>query len=373
MRHFRNKLELPQDAFAHAEGREEIIEEYDETAEIEWRRKHAESVKKQKLKEAQERQQISNQADFKKLFDDADLMEELAEELENLEIKDDNETLLKVLSGELKIPESKKRIAHNLTETADEILQRPVIKSTPDSNNNDLIAQNNQEIVDLLRTYRCKIKEVLKNVKKDDERNVNLFLDLIELKDDIEDDIRKMNDDEEDYSESDERDSDDETTASIDIKPPEDTKRKVRFSTSLEDVKLIESSQTLKLMSEQSEDNTIHIHFQHSNAKLSSEVTNFDAGVVVAHPGEILTKFKSVESPAPVRKSILKNKVQDEKLRETMEEKPVKKIFTSDIIGDVVEHKKDVAMVQEEIVHITAKEDAPRKVSKFKQMRQVVS
>lgn len=99
-------------------------------------------------------------------------MEELAEELESLEIQkeDGDNTLLKVMSGELKIPESKKRIAHNSATTTTGESDMSLHHAPPENNSNDLIAQNNQEIVDLLRTYRCKIKEVLKNVKKDDER-----------------------------------------------------------------------------------------------------------------------------------------------------------------------------------------------------------
>lgn len=181
-------------------------------------------------------------------------------------------------------------------------------------------------------------------------------------------------DDDEEYSESDERDSDDETTASIEVKQPQDDTKRVRFSTSLEDVKLIESKSEL-YENAQSENNTIHIHFQHSNAKLFPEVTS-DAETVT-NPGEIFKKFqKSIESPAPARKSILKSKGKDEKLRETILEKPVKKIFSSDVrvIGEIVERKcvaeKKVAMFQEEIIHITAKDEgAPKKVSKFKQMR----
>lgn len=356
--YFRKKLELPQDAFS--QGRE-IIEEYDEEAESKWRQNHAESVKRQKKIEAEERQKENNDEEISKVLSDFEMMEELTDELENLELQE-NDTLERLMSGKLKIPEGKKRVAHSNDD-------QPVFVKTPrEINNNDLISQNNQEIIDLLRTYRCKIKEVLRNVKKDDERNVNLFLDLIELKDDIEDDIRKMNDDE-DYSESDEKDSDDETTASIEVKvPQEDTKRKVRFSASLEDVKLIESKSEQYEFA-QSENNTIQIHFQHSNAKFSSNNKSED---LISHPGEII-KLHSHESPVPVRKSILKNKGKDEKIRETMEEKPVVKVFSSDtkIIGDVVEHKQQesVNKFQDEIIHITAKDEAPKKVSKFRQMR----
>lgn len=315
-----------------------------------------------KQKEAEERQkEVRVERNVHELLDDFELIEELAEELDGLDVNYDDDTLMKMLRGELKLPEDKKRVAHSVQE----VETRTSVKRPPEINNNDLIAQNNQEIVELLKTYRCKIKEVLKNVKKDDERNINLFLDLIELKDDIEDDIRKMNDDEE-YSESDERDSDDETeTASIEVKP-EETKRKVRFSTSLEDVKLIESKSELYENGCEDGNHTIHIHFQHSDAKFDGSGDNSND---VACPADILRKFHKVESPAPAaaRKSILKIKGSEPKALEVPE---VKKIFHSDVqvIGDVVEHQKDLKL-SENVVHIMTKDDAPKKVSKFKQMR----
>lgn len=371
-RNFRHKLELPEDVFQPTEG-QEIIEEYNDDEEAAWRRKHIENVRKLKQREAVERHRQIGNGDVNKLFDDYELVEELADELEQLEV-DDDEMLSKFISGELKMPESKKRIAHNQVEQMSETTM-PVessltspIKHFPEinNNNNDLIAQNNQEIVDLLRTYRCKIKEVLRNVKKDDERNINLFLDLIELKDDIEDDIRKMNDDEE-YSDSDERDSDDETTASIEVKP-DDNKRKVRFSASLEDVKLIESKSEMYENARSSENNnTIHIQFTHSDAKFTSETSDD----TIAHPGDIYKRFHSQPSEPPVaRKSILKNKTPEKKPQEAAEEKPMKKIFNSDIqiIGDVVEHIKERHQ-DDDVVHIAGKGDVTKKVSKFKQMR----
>lgn len=354
---------MPHEAFG--EGKE-IIEEYDEHVEMEWRRKHADSVRKQKAKERQERQKSQEtKEDINKTFDEFEMMEELAEELDNMEIQDD-ETLKKILSGELKVPESKKRVARVPNPLpSDENLQEDETscEQPQEINNNSLIAQNNQEIVDLLRNYRLKIKEVLKNVKKDDERNVNLFLDLIELKDDIEDDIRRMNDDDESL-ESDENDSDDDTL-SIQSKPPEiSDQKRVRFSKSLEDVKLIESKSDFDGL--QYENNTIEIKFQHSDAKFSPKVSESDT---ITHPGEIPVKFHHVESLVPAKKSILKNKEKDAKLRETMDEKKVKKIFLSDtpVIGDVVEHKKDIC--SEEIIQVAAKSEVPQKISKFKQMR----
>ena len=305
------------------------------------------------------------------------MMEELAEELDNLDI-DDDEKLSKVMSGEMKIPEGKVRIAHNLTSSVEpEKINGIPYDEKPSSsevnnkfpqeiNNNDLIAQNNQEIVDLLKTYRCKIKDVLKNVKKDDERNINLFLDLIELKDDIEDDIRKMNDDEE-YTDSDEKESEQEENTIIEHN---ETKRKVRFSTSLEDVKLIESKSELYENSH-SDSNTIQIYFKHSNAKFVNPSLPDDD--IIASPADIYKKFQKKPKPltlSPATKSILKNKGKEMTSPTIEEEKPIKKVFHSDlqVIGDVVEHKKE-ANFQGDVVHIMSKDDAPKKVSKFKQMR----
>lgn len=372
LNNFRNKIKLPEDVFVSPEERE-IIEEYNEHEEKAWRRKHIENVKKLKQREADERRKQRNEVNIDKLFEDYELMEELADELDNLEI-DDDDKLSKVMSGEMKIPTSKKRVAHikdelNNTEHVDEsevekLLTLP-IKYAPEINNNDLITQNNQEIVDLLKTYRYKIKDVLKNVKKNDERNVNLFLDLIELKDDIEDDIRKMNDDEE-YSDSDEQDSDDEETVSIELKH-EETKRKVTFSTSLEDVKMIESKSEL-YDNLHSGSNTIQIHFKHSAAKFTSQSLPEDT--TIASPVDVHKLFQKALPLSPATKSILKNKNKEVKPPASVDEKPIKKVFHSDIqvIGDVIEHKKEPNLQDEEI-HIMSKDDVPKKVSKFKQMR----
>lgn len=314
--------------------------------------------------------------DINKILNDYEMMEELAEELDNLEI-DDDEKLAKVLNGELAIPESKTRIAHNLSvevESEREVINDASSKVTSNRkfpseiNNNDLITQNNQEIVDLLKTYRCKIKEVLKNVKKDDERNINLFLDLIDLKDDIEDDIRKMNEEEE-YSDTDDRESDDEESARVELKQ-EETKRKVRFSKSLENVKLIDSKLEL-YESGDSSNNTIQIHFKHSDAKFM--IPSLPDDDTIASPADIYKKFHINPKPlafSPATKSILKNKGKEMRSPTIEDEKPIKKVFHSDfqVIGDVIEHKKEPSF-QEDVVHIMAKDDAPKKISKFKQMR----
>lgn len=379
-------MELPAKEGVFADGKE-IIEDYNEATEMEWRQKHVESVRKQKQWEAYERQNEAQKEEaFHQLLDDYEMKEELAEELENLDIKDD-EVLTKLLNGEIKAPETKPRITHSLdvpqireesnnstpnVGQATETLQLDPAKYNNEINNNDLIAQNNQEIIELLKNYRSKIKEVLKNVRTNDERNLSLFLDLTELKDDIEQDIDMLNENEE-YT-TDEKDSDDETE-SIDVaaKP---AKRKVRFSTSLEDVKIFENvkpSGSQDAVNEL-EPHTIQINFQHS----SNRSTCNDSHDYIASPADIYQKFHhsfTSLTPPSVRKSILKNNNHKSngvaaKL-EPLTEKSLKKIFHADVqvIGDVVEHKLAQDLPADEVIHITCKDDAPKKVSKFRAMR----
>lgn len=324
-------MNLPSDAFTAPEGRE-IIEEYNEHEERAWRRKHAESVRRQKQIEAEQRQlEAEGEVDVEQMLDEYELMEELTHEIESLDIEDD-ETFSRVLSGELKIPESKPRVAHNLDSPNNAMEWSSSEEKEPESRHknvvsSELVARSNREIVELLKAYRSKLKDVLKNVKKEG-RNLNLYIDLIEIKDEIDNDISKMNDDgedEEEDSETDERDSDDETTASIEVKP-EYTKRKVRFSTSLEDIKLIESKSEL-YENGTDNNNTIQIHFQHSAAKFV-DPRQGDDDSIAAHPGEIHKLF--IKPSTPPAKSILKKKIRDVKSTTAFEEPPVKKIFQSD-------------------------------------------
>lgn len=331
------------------------------------------------------------------------MMEELAEEMENLTVEDD-ETFEKLMKGEIKVPESKARIAHDtkIVDTSSNSQNHqfktnissdlphcvPMESQTVcDSNNNDLIAKNNQEIIQLLKAYRGKIKDVLKNVKKNDEGSLNLYLDLIELKEDIDDDIRKMIDEEEETSDEDEVASDsDDLTASASIEVDDERlsaaksrKRKVRFSTSLEDVKLIEpvrrESCSDSSNSDTSENNTIEIKFKHSDATFNA----FTDPDIVSHPGDIKTKFPQFPQPLVVTKSILKTKTTSDSAQSPLEpDNPVvKKIYQSEfpMIGDVVEHSKQSNGhdVDESLIIVAAKDNVPKKISKFREMRRLKS
>lgn len=108
----RNKLDLPVTEDAFSAGGEEIIEEFDEEEERRWQQLHRQKLKAQKALERIERE--ANKADETKIFDKLDeleLMEELDNELEALHI-DDDETLKKILSGEVPVPVDKKRVTH---------------------------------------------------------------------------------------------------------------------------------------------------------------------------------------------------------------------------------------------------------------------
>lgn len=335
---------------------------------------------------------------FMKL-EELEMVEELAQELESLEIEDD-ETLDKLMKGEIEIPQSKQRIAHNSSSNEKSKCVQEIEEDvntnisnglstiefesrTSTSNiNNDLITKSNNEVVQLLKAYRGKIRDVLKGVNRSDEGSLNLYVDLVELIDDIDDDIVKIRGDED---ESDEEMSDsDDLTATMSIEGEEEPtrRRKVRFSTSLEDVKIFESTSSetqseCSTCSDNSSDNqTIDISFTHSDAKLDAVIE--PDPLIISHPGEIKTKFSQSssqqQSPQIATKSILKRTLSSEPSTPT-ENGNVKKIFQSDIpvIGDVFEHAHEKIKNDENVVIVAAKDNIPKKVSKFRQMRKLKS
>lgn len=379
---------MPSNLFANDEG-QEIIEECDEAKEAEWRKKHAESVRKQKKLEAEERNKSDNEKDVFNVLDEYEMMEELADELEDLQIED-NETLEKLMKGEIKVPESKTRIAHSNVETpssqqvhennklniSNGLLNESRTLTTVDCDKHDLIAKSNNEIVQLLKAYRGKIRGVLKSVNRADEGSLNLYVDLVELIDDIDDDIVKIrgDDDQEESEESDEFSDSDDLTATVESNGEQTRKRKVRFSTSLEDVKIFEttSSETYSecsTCSDTSDNQTIEINFIHSDAKMNA-VTS-DPDIIVSHPGEIKAKFSQSTQTQIATKSILKSSKSEPST--PTENGDVKKIFQSEIpvIGDVFEHQKSV--IDENVVIVASKDENPKKVSKFRQMRSMKS
>ncbi|XP_070509683.1 unconventional prefoldin RPB5 interactor-like protein [Chironomus tepperi] len=319
---FRGKLDVStNDAFSE----QEIIEEYNEEAEAEWRKRHRESIRKQKLEEAEERK---TQADNKinDLLDQYELIEEMTGELESLEQNEDYDydTLLKFISGEKKVPESKKRVAHDVDlneKKASSEIKVPEIKSEEIKLQNAAIPVEESK------------PEIIKDVEQQ-ELNNNKENQSIE------------------NSESKKKKS----------------RRKVRFSTSLEDVKIIEEA-----TSGQTAFPPIQITFEHSNERFNPDIYNgVDDDVKFKHPGEFIKILNTIDSEHPKQKSILKetnykysnnvnpklqsNAYVDEDIYDSLSKFPL-------ICGEVIERKTD------DVKLINENEKTGKKVSKFKVLR----
>lgn len=316
---FRGKLDVSRnDAFSE----QEIIEEYNEEAEVEWRIKHRESIKKHKLQEAEQRK-TQVDSEINNLLDQYELMEEMTGELESLEENGDYDydSLLKFISGEEKVPESKKRVAHDAN--LNEIISSSEIKRP---------GHKTEEIKEL--SDEIPIQDVKPKPVKDIEQ-------------------QEIINDKENQSI--------DTSESKKKKP----RRKVRFSTSLEDVKIIEA------MAGQHAFPPIQITFEHSNERFNPEIYDgIDDDVKFKHPGEII-KILNLEK-LPKQKSILKEtnykydknvdpKLQshanvDEDIYDSLSKFPL-------ICGDVIERKT------EEVKIVNDNEKTGKKVSKFKALR----
>uniref|UniRef100_A0A0K8WKC5 Unconventional prefoldin RPB5 interactor n=1 Tax=Bactrocera latifrons TaxID=174628 RepID=A0A0K8WKC5_BACLA len=123
---WKNKLDKPytEGVFPSKEDYE-IIENYDEEKEMIWREQHNVRVKLAKEREKEERQsnisKVPNENNIKdssdinvfKILEEAELKEELENELERLEIDDiSNDTIKELMNGEMKLPSEKPRVAH---------------------------------------------------------------------------------------------------------------------------------------------------------------------------------------------------------------------------------------------------------------------
>lgn len=106
---FRDKLKFGQKADSQEE-QQEIIEEYDEEKEKRWREDHKKRLKEEKLKESEEQPAEKSHKEVMKMLENLELLEELETELEDMKI-DDQETLDRIMSGEIKF-EEKKRVSH---------------------------------------------------------------------------------------------------------------------------------------------------------------------------------------------------------------------------------------------------------------------
>uniref|UniRef100_A0A1A9UV34 DUF3835 domain-containing protein n=1 Tax=Glossina austeni TaxID=7395 RepID=A0A1A9UV34_GLOAU len=112
---WQNKLQKPYvDGVLPVGEKRDIIEDYDEQNELVWRRQHRERMRQAKLKEKIERDSVQkSDEEVFKMLEEAELMEELEQELDSLEINDMTEEIInKLISGDMKVPKERNRISH---------------------------------------------------------------------------------------------------------------------------------------------------------------------------------------------------------------------------------------------------------------------
>lgn len=256
------------------------------------------------------------------MLDKYELIEEVAEELENLE--DDSEydydTLVKMISGEVQMPEPKKRTAHS--------------QIGFDVHSEDLTVKS-----------KIELKVPTEESQQKVEKKVNIL--VIEQ---AENPLNEKTDDKEN------------------IKSKRERTKKVRFSTSLEDVKIIESKEEQQQQHQETVYPAIQIKFHHSSEKFNPDLFNSDDGdIKFRHPGEIGSAVNATT------KSILKE------TNYKYEEKPQRQIKSYDdelydslskfplICGDVVERS-----VTEDTAKSPIEVSSGKKISKFKELRNKV-
>lgn len=139
----RDRLELPIDGqvFGDANQTQEIIEEYNEEDEQKWREQHRIRMREFKQAEAKERkhqQQTDDEIDINAILEEAELIEELENELEQLNVNDD-EQLKEHLQTTSETIHQRSIIVENEQELND---LRPTIEDT--KNNDDCEMGSNE-------------------------------------------------------------------------------------------------------------------------------------------------------------------------------------------------------------------------------------
>lgn len=160
----------------------EIIEDYNEETEKLWKEKHKIRVREAKIKEREERKKqfknyikdentYDNRTDDEivKMLEEAEIMEELEQELDKLEVDKVNDDILtKLMSGEMKLPPEKNRSGYqkkanpqkNVGESclSSNIVKKHDIKANSLLNTNNNM-QSNPEITNLLNSSEVDDRE----------------------------------------------------------------------------------------------------------------------------------------------------------------------------------------------------------------------
>lgn len=86
-----DRLEFERQMFGNRDGCQEIIEEYNEEEEKKWREQHKTRVREHKLAEAEERKRLQRESNINidTILGEAELVEELESELQQLSLEDD--------------------------------------------------------------------------------------------------------------------------------------------------------------------------------------------------------------------------------------------------------------------------------------------
>lgn len=240
----------------------------------------------------------------------------MAGELDNLNENDiDDDVLSKLISGEMKLPESKKRISHDANESESLDVKSTYILQKYEKNPDKVTKEEAEKAVPPSEPVKDALSSS-EGTKKKKER------------------------------------------------------RRVTFS-STEEVKVIVPAQEVE------EVPTIQIKFHHSPAKFHPDPPKENISEdepKFAHPGE-LYKFVSSIKAQPETKSILKISKGSQKPKKSISFKPSnddeEEEFESilkqqTVIGDVIEHKNDA--MPKPLTEVQTKS----KVSKFKEMRSKV-
>ncbi|XP_037821915.1 unconventional prefoldin RPB5 interactor-like protein [Lucilia sericata] len=161
---WQNKLDKPYAEGVMPSGEErEIIEDFNEEEEKLWKEKHRIRVKQAKQKEREEREKELQKGNLKtkkvpedksdeeifKMLEEAELMEELEQELDKLEVDEVNDdTIRKLMSGEMKLPQEKKRLAHDKKDSEEKTneesgLRNNIVKKNDLNKNNQINTNNN--------------------------------------------------------------------------------------------------------------------------------------------------------------------------------------------------------------------------------------
>lgn len=170
----RDRLDLSADEsiFGHSEEGQEIIEEYNEDREKEWRERHRIRMREQKKREADERQRLLTEEgdkDYMAILEEAELMEELENELEELNV-DSDETL----RTHLQTDQSKN--SDNLTDeqndSEDEIASEAFIALSK--------KVANQTDLQKMKVYEERLSQITDYLDENKESNAKSFNELIE-------------------------------------------------------------------------------------------------------------------------------------------------------------------------------------------------